>query len=116
MQFVAPDQARVTDVGDPAIGHDKVLVASRAMVSVIRTSSCSRAATPSRSRIRSHPVMNGAVKWSRSGRPLRVWWLVIAWSMSAWTPGGRDHFGFNIDGAAAQLFKAKGEWPDRIAD
>jgi L-iditol 2-dehydrogenase len=25
-------------------------------------------------------------------------------------PGGRDHFGFSIDGANAEYFKAKGEW------
>jgi 2-desacetyl-2-hydroxyethyl bacteriochlorophyllide A dehydrogenase len=31
-------------------------------------------------------------------------------------PGGRDHFGFNISGAAAELFKAKAEWLHRIPD
>lgn len=31
-------------------------------------------------------------------------------------PGGRDHFGFNIHGAAAELVKAKGEWLHRIPD
>lgn len=31
-------------------------------------------------------------------------------------PGGRDHFGFNISGAAAEYFKAKGEWLHRIPD
>jgi L-iditol 2-dehydrogenase len=25
-------------------------------------------------------------------------------------PGGRDHFGFSIDGADAELFRARGEW------
>jgi len=29
-------------------------------------------------------------------------------------PGGRDHFGFNISGAAAELFKAKAEWLHRV--
>lgn len=31
-------------------------------------------------------------------------------------PGGRDHFGFNISGAAAELFKAKAEWLHRIPE
>jgi len=29
-------------------------------------------------------------------------------------PGGRDHFGFNISGAAAELFKVKAEWLHHI--
>jgi len=31
-------------------------------------------------------------------------------------PGGRDHFGFNIDGAAAETFVVRGEWLHRIPD
>ena len=31
-------------------------------------------------------------------------------------PGGRDHFGFNISGAAAEFFKAKAEWLHVIPD
>ncbi len=31
-------------------------------------------------------------------------------------PGGRDHFGFNISGAAAELFKVKAEWLHKIPE
>jgi L-iditol 2-dehydrogenase len=31
-------------------------------------------------------------------------------------PGGRDHFGFNISGAAAEYFKVKAEWLHAIPD
>ena len=35
-------------------------------------------------------------------------------------PGGRDHFGFSIDGADAEYFRARGEWlhklPDSLSD
>jgi L-iditol 2-dehydrogenase len=31
-------------------------------------------------------------------------------------PGGRDHFGFSIDGANAEYFKAKGEWLHKLPD
>jgi L-iditol 2-dehydrogenase len=30
--------------------------------------------------------------------------------------GGRDHFGFSISGAAAELFRARGEWLHKIPD
>ena len=30
--------------------------------------------------------------------------------------GGRDHFGFSINGAAAELFRARGEWLHKIPD
>lgn len=31
-------------------------------------------------------------------------------------PGGRDHFGFNISGAAAEYFRARAEWLHKIPD
>jgi len=31
-------------------------------------------------------------------------------------PGGRDHFGFSISGAAAELFKVRAEWLHKIPD
>src|SRR4051794_16179641 len=31
-------------------------------------------------------------------------------------PGGRDHFGFSIDGADAELFRARGEWLHKLPD
>ena len=31
-------------------------------------------------------------------------------------PGGRDHFGFSISGAAAEFFRARAEWLHRIPD
>ena len=31
-------------------------------------------------------------------------------------PGGRDHFGFSIDGANAELFRARGEWLHKLPD
>jgi L-iditol 2-dehydrogenase len=31
-------------------------------------------------------------------------------------PGGRDHFGFSIDGADAELFKARAEWLHKLPD
>ena len=37
------------------------------------------------------------------------------WSASAWSgPGGRDHFGFSISGAAAEYFMARAEWLHKL--
>ena len=52
--------------------------------------------------------MGRSVEGIASGDPV--------WSVRVVGKGGRDHFGFNIDGAAAQVFSARGEWLHKIPD
>ena len=117
VQFVAPDQARVADVGEPAIGPDEVLIASRA-VGICHSDFellSGRYIIPF-----SYPVTPGH-EWC--GEVVEVGTAVAGLVAGDRVvgecvvgPGGRDHFGFNIDGAAAELFKAKGEWLHKIPD
>ena len=85
--------------------------------SAIRTSSSTRAGTSSPSRIRSSPGTSGAARWWRPVRPCAdcgpgdpvVGECVVG-------PAGRDHFGFSIDGADAEYFKARGEWLHKLPE
>ena len=117
VQFVAPDEAQVADVGDPEIGPDEVLIASRA-VGICHSDFellSGRYIIPF-----AYPVTPGhewcgeVVEVGTAVEGLAAGDRVVGECVVG--PGGRDHFGFNIDGAAAELFKAKGEWLHKIPD
>lgn len=117
VQFVAPNEARVSDVGEPSIGPDDVLIASRAvgichsdfeLLSGQYIIPFTYPVTPG------HEWCGEVVEVGRSVAGLAPGDRVVGECVVG--PGGRDHFGFNIDGAAAQLFRARGEWLHKIPD
>ena len=117
VQFTAPNEAQVADVDDPRIGPDDVLIASRA-VGICHSDLellSGQYIIPF-----SYPVTPGH-EWC--GEVVEVGSSVDGFSPGDRVvgecvvgPGGRDHFGFNIDGAVAQKFKARGEWLHKIPD
>jgi len=115
--FEAPHVAVVTDIDDPNIGPDEVLVKSHA-VGICHSDFElfeGRYIIPV-----SYPIIPGhewcgevveagaAVRGLRPGDPV-VGECVVG-------PGGRDHFGFSIDGADAEYFKARGEWLHKLPE
>lgn len=117
VQFVAPNEARVAEVVEPSIGADDVLIASRA-VGICHSDFellSGRYIIPF-----TYPITPGhewcgeVVEVGKAVEGLAAGDRVVGECVVG--PGGRDHFGFNIDGAAAQLFKARGEWLHKIPD
>jgi L-iditol 2-dehydrogenase len=114
---VAPNEAQLTDVDEPHLGPDDVLIASKA-VGICHSDFellSGQYIIPF-----SYPVTPGH-EWS--GEVLEIGTAVAGLAPGDRVvgecvvgPGGRDHFGFNIDGAAAQVFKARAEWLHRIPD
>jgi L-iditol 2-dehydrogenase len=115
--FQAPHQAVVADVEDPRIGPDEVLVKSHA-VGICHSDFElfeGRYIIPV-----SYPIIPGhewcgevvetgsAVRGLEPGDPV-VGECVVG-------PAGRDHFGFSIDGADAEYFKARGEWLHKLPE
>jgi L-iditol 2-dehydrogenase len=115
--FEAPDRADVVDRDTPEIGPDDVLVRSRA-VGICHSDFElleGRYIIPV-----SYPIVPGhewagevvevgsSVDGLQPGDPV-VGECVVG-------PEGRDHFGFSIDGADAEYFKARGEWLHRLPD
>src|SRR5438552_23497 len=115
--FQAPHNAVVTDIEEPQIGPDEVLVKSRA-VGICHSDFElyeGRYIIPV-----SYPVVPGH-EWC--GEVVEVGAAVAGFRPGDRVvgecvvgPGGRDHFGFSIDGADAELFKARGEWLHRLPD
>lgn len=117
VQFVAPDEAQIADVDDPSIGPDDVLVASRAvgichsdfeLLSGQYIIPFSYPVTPGHEWCGEVVEVGSAVEGLAPGDRV-VGECVVG-------PGGRDHFGFNINGAAAALVRARGEWLHKIPD
>jgi L-iditol 2-dehydrogenase len=109
--FQGPRDAAVLDRETPAIGPDDVLVRSRA-VGICHSDFElfeGRYIIPV-----SYPVVPGhewageVVEVGRAVSGVRVGDAVVGECVVG--PGGRDHFGFSIDGADAELFRARGEW------
>jgi L-iditol 2-dehydrogenase len=113
--FTAPGQAEVADVGDPRPGPGEVVVASR-VVGVCHSDLellAGRYIIPIR-----YPVTPGhewagevadvgpGVEGFKPGDHV-VGECVVG-------PGGRDHFGFSISGAAAERFGVRAEWLHKI--
>ncbi|MBT8200288.1 MAG: zinc-binding dehydrogenase [Acidimicrobiia bacterium] len=117
VQFVAPNEAMVTDVDQPSIGPDDVLIASRAvgichsdfeLLSGQYIIPFAYPVTPG------HEWCGEVVEVGKAVAGLVPGDRVVGECVVG--PGGRDHFGFNIDGAAAELFRARGEWLHKIPD
>ncbi len=109
--FEAPQQAVVTDVEQPAIGPDEVLVRSHA-VGICHSDFellAGHYIIPV-----SYPIIPGH-EWA--GEVVEVGSSVSGLSPGDRVvgecvvgPGGRDHFGFSISGANAEYFRARAEW------
>src|SRR3954471_1652094 len=113
--FEAPDRAGVVEREAPEIGPDEVLIRSRA-VGICHSDFElleGRYIIPV-----SYPIVPGH-EWSGevvevgSGvEGLRAGDAVVGECVVG--PEGRDHFGFSIDGADAEDFKARGEWLHKL--
>jgi L-iditol 2-dehydrogenase len=121
VQFKAPGMIAIVESGQPPIGPDEVLVRSR------RVGIChsdlelldgryilpfSYPITPGHEWV-GEVVEVGANVTSVSAGDRVVGECVVG-------PGGRDHFGFTINGAAAQYFRVRAEWlhkvPEELSD
>jgi L-iditol 2-dehydrogenase len=113
--YTAPGQAAVRDTDSPAPGPGEVLVRSR-VVGVCHSDLellAGRYIIPIR-----YPIIPGhewagevaetgpGVEGFAAGDPV-VGECVVG-------PGGRDHFGFSISGAAAEYFTARAEWLHKL--
>src|SRR5262249_17466115 len=107
--FQAPNEAVVTDIGDPEIGPDEVLVKSHA-VGICHSDFElyeGRYIIPV-----SYPVIPGhewcgeVVETGTAVRGLQAGDAVVGECVVG--PAGRDHFGFSLDGADPATFKARG--------
>jgi len=115
--FEAPHQATVTEVADPQIGPDEVLVKSQA-VGICHSDFElyeGRYIIPV-----SYPIIPGhewcgqVVESGASVKGFRPGDAVVGECVVG--PAGRDHFGFSIDGADAEYVKARGEWLHKLPE
>ena len=115
--FEAPDRAGVLEREAPEIGPDEVLIRSRA-VGICHSDFElleGRYIIPV-----SYPIVPGH-EWSGEVADvgsavdgLKPGDRVVGECVVG--PEGRDHFGFSIDGADAEYFKARGEWLHRLPE
>lgn len=117
VQFVAPDELRVADVDEPHLGPDDVLISSRAvgichsdfeLLSGQYIIPFDYPVTPGHEWCGEVVEIGEAVEGL--GRGDRVVGECVVGR------GGKDHFGFNINGAAAQVFSARSDWLHKIPD
>jgi L-iditol 2-dehydrogenase len=115
--FEKPDLAAVAERPVPAIGPDEVLIRSR-VVGICHSDFellGDRYIIPV-----SFPVIPGhewcgeIVETGGSVTGFAVGDRVVGECVVG--PGGKDHFGFSISGAAAEFFAAKAEWLHRLPD
>ena len=115
--FEAPHQATVTEVADPQIGPDEVLVKSQA-VGICHSDFElyeGRYIIPV-----SYPIIPGhewcgeVVEAGAAVSGLHKGDAVVGECVVG--PAGRDHFGFSIDGADAEYVKARGEWLHKLPE
>jgi L-iditol 2-dehydrogenase len=118
--FEAPERAAVVDLEPPAIGPDEVLVRSHA-VGICHSDFelfAGRYIIPV-----NYPIIPGhewageVVDVGRAVSGLKPGDRVVGECVVG--PGGRDHFGFSINGANAEYFRARAEWlhvlPDELS-
>jgi L-iditol 2-dehydrogenase len=115
--FEAPERPVVADLEPPEIGPDEVLIRSRA-VGICHSDfellggryiiPVSYPIIPGHEWCGEVVEVGGAVAGLRPGDAV-VGECVVG-------PAGRDHFGFSISGADAELFKARGEWLHKLPD
>jgi L-iditol 2-dehydrogenase len=115
--FEGPERAAVVERDEPQIGPEDVLIRSRT-VGICHSDFellAGRYIIPV-----SYPVVPGhewageVVEVGAAVRGLRAGDAVVGECVVG--PDGRDHFGFSIDGADAELFKARGEWLHKLPD
>jgi L-iditol 2-dehydrogenase len=115
--FEAPQQAILTEIDQPEIGPDDVLIRSHA-VGICHSDFElyeGRYIIPV-----SYPIIPGhewcgeVVEVGSSVAALAPGDAVVGECVVG--PGGRDHFGFSIDGADAEYFKARGEWLHKLPE
>jgi L-iditol 2-dehydrogenase len=115
--FQAPNKAVVTDIEGPQIGPDEVLVKSHA-VGICHSDFElyeGRYIIPV-----SYPIIPGhewcgeVVETGAAVRGLKPGDSVVGECVVG--PAGKDHFGFSIDGADAEYFKARGEWLHKLPE
>lgn len=115
--FEAPERAAVVERDEPQIGPDDVLIRSRA-VGICHSDFellAGRYIIPV-----TYPVVPGhewageVVEVGSDVRGLRAGDAVVGECVVG--PEGRDHFGFSIDGANAELFKARTEWLHKLPE
>lgn len=113
--FSAPDQAEVRDTGRPSPGPGEVLIRSR-VVGVCHSDLellAGRYIIPI-----GYPIIPGhewageVVETGRGVTGLTAGDPVVGECVVG--PGGRDHFGFSISGAAAEYFTARAEWLHKL--
>lgn len=113
--FSAPDQAEVRDTDRPAPGPGEVLIRSR-VVGVCHSDLellAGRYIIPI-----SYPIIPGhewageVVETGQGVTGLTAGDPVVGECVVG--PGGRDHFGFSISGAAAEYFTARAEWLHKL--
>ena len=109
--FEAPEQAVIADLSEPQYGPDEVLVRSRA-VGICHSDFElyeGRYIIPV-----TYPIIPGhewcgeVAEVGAQVKGIKPGDLVVGECVVG--PGGRDHFGFSIDGADAEFFRARGEW------
>lgn len=113
--FEAPKRAVVADLEQPQIGPDEVLIRSKA-VGICHSDfelldghyiiPISYPVIPGHEWAGEVADVGAQVEGVQPGDPV-VGECVVG-------PGGRDHFGFSIDGASAEFFKARGEWLHKL--
>jgi L-iditol 2-dehydrogenase len=115
--FQAPNEAVVADIAEPEIGPDEVLVRSHA-VGICHSDFElyeGRYIIPV-----TYPIIPGhewcgeVVETGSAVGGLQPGDQVVGECVVG--PAGRDHFGFSIDGADAEYFKARGEWLHKLPD
>ncbi len=115
--FEAPRQAVVTDIDDPKLGPDDVLVRSHT-VGICHSDFElyeGRYIIPV-----TYPIVPGhewcgeVVEVGSGVSTLAPGDRVVGECVVG--PGGRDHFGFSIDGADSEYFKARGEWLHKLPE
>jgi L-iditol 2-dehydrogenase len=115
--FEAPERAVMADLDQPRIGPDEVLVRSHA-VGICHSDFellDGRYIIPV-----SYPIIPGhewageVVEVGSAVGGLRPGDAVVGECVVG--PEGRDHFGFSIDGADAEYFKARGEWLHKLPE
>src|SRR5215211_3281869 len=109
--FEAPKRPVVADVEPPEIGPDEVLVRSRAVGichSDFELLDGHYIIPVSYPIVPGHEWAGDVVEVGSAVDGLEPGDAVVGECVVG--PEGRDHFGFSIDGADAELFKARGEW------
>lgn len=115
--YSGPNNAAVLEVDPPAIGPDDVLVRSH-MVGICHSDfellegryiiAFAYPITPG------HEWSGEVAEVGANVKDLAPGDRVVGECVIG--PGGRDHFGFSISGAASELFRARGEWLHKIPD